>query len=178
MPNNPTDRDLGSIEPVHRAPIPHRRVDWPSAALFVTALSGLWGLGEVAVWAGEPASRVVQIYTAAAVLAVLGALGFAIERLITAPASRLHLVFRGGHLLAVAVGLSLSTAVLLIVVFRDGLFNHLFASGQVDARDIADGGLGLAMVVCAVGAFAALIDAFERIHSERHWHRSLGIGLR
>lgn len=176
MSDNPKQRGRESVGHARPAPIPHRRVDWPHVGLFIAALSGQWALGGVAVWAGEPSSRVVQIYTALLVLLVLGAFGFAIERLISAPTSRLHLVFRGRHLLAVGIGLLLSTAVLFSVVARDGLFDHLFASGRIDARDIADGGFGIAMVVCAVGTFAALIDAFEVIHAERHWYRSLGIG--
>jgi hypothetical protein len=106
------------------------------------------------------------------------ALGLAIYRLMSAPSSRLHYVFRGGHMLKLGGCLVLVTAVLIAAIVQRGLFGNLFASGSIDARDIADAGYGLAAIVCAVGTGMALLEARETLRSERYWHRSLGISLR
>ena len=163
--------------PRRRQPIAHRRVDWPYVALLVGSLSGLWIASGLAIWGGDPSTRFVKLYTASAMIVVVAALGIAIQRLMSAPSSRLHYVFRGGHMLKLGGCLVLVTAVLIGSIVQRGLFGNLFASGSIDARDIADAGFGLAAIVCAVGTGMALLEARETRRCERYWHRSLGIRL-
>jgi hypothetical protein len=159
-------------------PIRHRRIDWPHVVLLGAAVAGLWTAGGLAIWTGDPSEGPVKLFTALAMVVVLVALSVAINKLMAAPWSRLHYVFRSRHMLRLGMCLVLLTCGLSAFVAQHGLFGHLFASGQYDARDIADTGFMLALIVSAVGAGVALIEARETLKSERNWHRSLGISLR
>jgi hypothetical protein len=176
-----SDREFEGAEirvPRRSVPIAHRRVDWPHVALLGAALTGLWIAGGLAIWAGEPSQGAVKLYTGSAMVIALVVLGIAIQRLMSAPNSRLHYVFRGRHMVMLGGGLVLVTALVAGWAIHRGLFGHLSASGRFDARDIADAGFTMALVVCAVGAGMAMIEARETINAERNWHRSLGISLR
>ena len=159
-------------------PIRHRRIDWPHVVLLGAAVAGLWTAGGLAIWAGDPSHGAVQLFTALAMVVVLVALGVAINKLMAAPWSRLHYVFRSRHILRLGVSLVVLTCGLSTFIAQRGLFGHLIASGQFDARDIADAGYMFALIVSAVGSGVALIDARETLKAERNWHRSLGISLR
>ena len=164
--------------PRRKQPIALRRVDWPYVALLLGALSGLWIASGPAIWGADPSTLLVKLYTGSAMIVVVAALGLAIHRLMSAPSSRLHYVFCGGHMLKLGGCLVLVTAMVVGAIVHRGLFGNLFASGSIDARDIADAGFGLAAIVCAIGTGMALIEARETLQRERHWHKSIGIALR
>ncbi len=52
-------------------------------------------------------------------------------------------------------------------------FDKLFAHGRITGEDIVDVGMVTAALSCLVGAGVALAGAWDRMHAERHWHRSL-----
>lgn len=178
MSNTPRFDDVAALMSQWTRPIARRRVDWPHVLLLGAAVAGLWTAGGLAIWVGEPSHGMIKLVTAVAMAAVLVGFVVAIRRLMAAPWSRLHYVFRGRHILRLGGCLAALTAGLAAFVARRGLFGHLFASGRLDARDIADAGFMFALIVCAIGAGFALVEARETITAERNWSRSLGISFR
>jgi len=159
-------------------PIRHRRIDWPHVLLLGAAIAGLWTVSGLVIQSGDPSAGAVKLFAGLAMTAVLVSLGIAINKLMAAPWSRLHYVFRGRHVLRLGVCLVVLTCGLSVLVAQRDLYSHLAASGRVDARDIADTGFMFALIVCAVGAGVVLINARETLEAERNWHRSLGISKR
>jgi hypothetical protein len=64
------------------------------------------------------------------------------------------------------------------MVFWRGPFDTLFAHGRITGEDIVDTAAVVAAVVCMVGAGVASIGAWDRMHEERNWHRTLHLHSR
>jgi hypothetical protein len=93
--------------------------------------------------------------------------------IVTAAFSDAHRVFRSRHLLLCAVLLLAVTAIGAGTVIVHDPFDKLFAHGRITGEDITDVGIVLAAVVCGVGAGVALTGAWDTLHEERHWYRSV-----
>ena len=52
-------------------------------------------------------------------------------------------------------------------------FDKLFAHGRITAEDIVDVGIVIAAFVCWVGAGVAITGAWDTLHAERNWHRTM-----
>lgn len=93
--------------------------------------------------------------------------------IVTSGFSDAYRVFRSRHLLACAALLSLVGATLAGFTVVQGPFDKLFAHGQITGEDIVAVSLAIAAFICMLGAGVACCGAWDRLHEERNWHRSL-----
>jgi hypothetical protein len=93
--------------------------------------------------------------------------------IVTSGHSDAHRIFRCRHLFATgALLLAVGGAIIASMVVHDP-FDKLFAHGRITGEDIVDVGLVAAGLICMFGAGVAFTGAWDRLHAERHWHRSL-----
>jgi hypothetical protein len=118
----------------------------------------------------SPVMAAVVIVSVSASLAVVARSTYVI---VTAAFSDAYRVFRSRHLLLCAVLLLAVTVVAVGAVMVHDPFDKLFAHGRITGEDIADVGIVFAAVVCGVGAGVALTGAWDTLHEERHWYRSM-----
>jgi hypothetical protein len=115
--------------------------------------------------------------TLAALLVVLplalGAVARSTYVLVTSGFSDAYRIFRSRHLFTSgALLFAIGTAAAVSMVVHDP-FEKLFAHGRITGEDIVDVGIVIAALTCLVGAGVAFTGAWDRLHAERHWHRSL-----
>ncbi len=112
------------------------------------------------------------------VIAALAVIGRAVYVIVTSAFSDAYRVFRTRHLMACAALLfAVAIGAAAAVVVR-GPFDTLFAHGMITGEDIADVATFVATVVCMVGAGVSLTGAWDRMHAERNWHRTLHLHSR
>jgi hypothetical protein len=117
--------------------------------------------------------RDVTVVVVAMALTSLAVVARTVQLMVAAAFSDAHRIFRTRHLLACATLLFVVAAGTAGVVLVRGPFGKLFAHGRIGGEDVVDvAGFGAA-VVCMVGAGVALSGAWERMHVERDWMRTL-----
>ena len=93
--------------------------------------------------------------------------------IVTSGHSDAHRIFRSRHLFTTgALLLAVGAAIAASMVVHDP-FDKLFAHGRITGEDLVDVGLVAAALICLFGAGVAFTGAWDRLHAERHWHRSL-----
>lgn len=98
--------------------------------------------------------------------------------IVTAGHSDAHRVFRCRHLLLTgALLLVVGVTTIVSMVVHDP-FAKLFAHGRITSEDMVDAGFVAAALICMFGAGVAFTGAWDRLHAERHWHRSLHLHIR
>jgi hypothetical protein len=102
----------------------------------------------------------------------------AVHVIVTSAFSDAYRVFRSRHLLACGALLSFVAAAEAAALIRRGPFGKFFAHGRITGEVIVDVATVVAAVVCLVGAGVALTGAWERMHEERDWHRTLHLHRR
>ena len=102
----------------------------------------------------------------------------AVHVIVTSAFSDAYRVFRSRHLLACGALLSLVAAAEAGSVIRRGPFDEFFAYGRISGEVIVDVATVIAALVCLVGAGVALTGAWDRMHVERNWHRTLHLSSR
>jgi hypothetical protein len=142
------------------------RYFWLWLAALVTALG-------VLLLAHHLGGRMILV----AVLA-LASVGRAVHVIVAAAFSDAHRIFRTRHLLTCGALLSMAGAGEALVVLSRGPFGKLFAHGSITGEDVVDVATLIAALVCLVGAGVALAGAWERMHVERDWHRTLHLHSR
>ena len=121
------------------------------------------------------------VTTAVVILVVslaLAAIGRAVHVIVTSAFSDAYRVFRSRHLLGCGTLLFVVASGGAGAVFASGPFDKLFAHGRIGGEDIVDVATMVAAVVCMVGAGVALTGAWDRMHEERNWHRTLHLHSR
>lgn len=108
----------------------------------------------------------------------LGVVARAVYVMVTSAFSDAYRVFRTRHLMACTAVLSGVAIVEAGVVFWRGPFDTLVAHGRITPGDLVDAATVVAAVVCMVGAGVASIGAWDRLHEERNWHRTLHVHSR
>ena len=93
--------------------------------------------------------------------------------LVTSGDSDAYRVFRCRHLFATGALLFVIAATTLASMVAHDPFGKLFAHGRITGEDIVDVGIVAAALICMFGAGVAFTGAWDRLHAERHWHRSL-----
>lgn len=112
------------------------------------------------------------------VAATLGIVARAVYVIVTSAFSDSYRVFRARHLTLCTVLLFAVAAGQAGMVFWRGPFDTLFAYGRIAPGDLVDAATVIAAVVCMVGAGVASIGAWDRMHEERNWHRTLHLHSR
>ena len=98
--------------------------------------------------------------------------------IVTSGFSDAYRIFRSRHLFTSgALLFVIASAATFAMVVHDP-FDKLFAHGRITGEDIVDVGIMFAAVICMVGAGVAFTGAWDRLHAERHWHRSLHLHSR
>ena len=120
--------------------------------------------------AGTPFATMVAILVTTA---TLGVVARAVYVIVTSAFSDAYRVFRSRHLMACTTMLFAIAVVEAGVVFWRGPFDTLVAYGRITPGDLVDAASVVAAVVCMVGAGVASIGAWDRMHEERNWHRTL-----
>jgi hypothetical protein len=93
--------------------------------------------------------------------------------IVTSGHSDAYRIFRSRHLFGVgALLLTVGATIAAATVVHDP-FGKLLAYGRITGENIVDVGILAAAVICIVGAGVAFIGAWDRLNTERHWHRSL-----
>lgn len=125
--------------------------------------------------AGATFSTAVVMLVVSTALAVVGR---AVYVIVTTAFSDAHRVFRTRHLVVCGTLLFVVAAGASGALVARGPFEKLFAHGRITGEDIIDIATVLAAVVCMVGAGVASIGAWDRMHEERNWHRTLHLHSR
>lgn len=114
--------------------------------------------------------------TVAVILAVtlsIAVVWRAVHVIVTSAFSDAYRIFRSRHLLVCsALLLAIAAAEATALIWR-GPFDKFFAHGRITGEVIVDVATVLAALVCMVGAGVALTGAWDRMHAERNWHRTL-----
>lgn len=123
-----------------------------------------------AVTGATPATVIVLL---PAVLLALAAVARSTFVIVTSGHSDAHRVFRCRHLFTTAtLLLVVAVAAAAGLVVHDP-FDKLFSHGRITGEDIVDVSILIAALICMFGAGVAFTGAWDRLHAERHWHRSL-----
>jgi uncharacterized membrane protein YidH (DUF202 family) len=93
--------------------------------------------------------------------------------IVTSGYSDAYRIFRSRHLFTSGTLLFVVAAAGTVAMVVHDPFDKLFAHGRITGEDIVDVGIMFAAVICMVGAGVAFTGAWDRLHAERHWHRSL-----
>jgi len=118
-------------------------------------------------------STFTRAMTMLLVAASLGVVVRAVYVIVTSAFSDAHRVFRTRHLMACGALLFVAAACAVGALVAWGPFDTLFAHGSFTGEDIVEMAAVVATVVCMVGAGAASIGAWDMMHEERNWHRTL-----
>ena len=110
-----------------------------------------------------------------AVSTALAAVGRAVYVIVTSASSDAHRVFRTRHLVVCVTLLFVVAAGTTAVLVARGPFEKLLARGRITGVDVTDGATAIAAVVCMVGAGVAAIGAWDALHEQRNWHRTLHV---
>jgi hypothetical protein len=153
-----------------RGALERRGYFWGQLVLLAAGVCGLAASHRVA--SGDADSRLATLGTASLAGFSL-AVAVRAAWLITARAlSDAYRVFRSRHLLACAVLLA-STAAIVAASVVHGPFDRVFAHGRITGADLADLGSVVTSFVCTVAAVVAASGAWDALRDERHWYRSL-----
>jgi len=98
--------------------------------------------------------------------------------IVTSGHSDAYRIFRCRHLFAAGALLLVAGATIAASMVVHDPFDKLFAHGRITGEDIVDVGIVAAALICMVGAGVAFTGAWDRLHVERHWHRSLHLSSR
>ena len=98
--------------------------------------------------------------------------------IVTSGHSDAYRIFRSRHLFASGALLSVIAATIAASMVVHDPFGKLFAHGRITGEDIVDVGIVAAALICMFGAGVAFTGAWDRLHVERHWHRSLHLSGR
>ena len=93
--------------------------------------------------------------------------------IVTSAFSDAYRVFRSRHLLVCAMLLFAVAAADVGSMLWQDPFGRLFAHGRITSQAIAHVGAMAAALVCGVGSGVSITGAWDRLHEERHWYRSL-----
>ncbi len=93
--------------------------------------------------------------------------------IVTSGFSDAYRIFRSRHLFTSGALLFVVAVTGIVAMVVHDPFDKLFAHGRITGEDIVDVGIMFAAVICMVGAGVAFTGAWDRLHAERHWHRSL-----
>jgi len=148
------------------AELSRKRYFWVQLALLVAGIVGLRLSHQVATMGS--ATR----WTAALVAGSLIAVARSTYVIVASAFSDAYRVFRFRHLLACGALLG-SAAVVVGSLVMHGQFDRLLAHGRITGEDIADLGSVVATFACVFGAVCASVGAWDALHEERHWDRSL-----
>lgn len=107
------------------------------------------------------------------VTATSGVVARAVYVIVTSAFSDAYRVFRARHLMACTVMLFVVAVGEAGMVYWRGPFETLVAYGRITPGDLVDAASVIAAAVCMVGAGVASIGAWDRMHEERNWHRTL-----
>ncbi len=119
--------------------------------------------------------------TAVVMLVVSTALALvarAVYVIVTSAFSDAYRVFRTRHLVVCGALLFLVAAGAAGALVTRGPFEKLFAHGRITGEDVIDLATMVAAGVCMIGAGVASIGAWDRMHEERNWHRTLHLHSR
>lgn len=119
---------------------------------------------------GATFSTAVVMLVASIALAVVGR---AVYVIVTSAFSDAYRVFRTRHLVVCGAILFVIAVGATGALVARGPYEKLFAHGRITGEDIVDTATAVAAVVCMVGAGVASIGAWDRMHEERNWHRTL-----
>ena len=112
------------------------------------------------------------------VTVALGVIWRSVHVIVTSAFSDAYRVFRSRHLLACgALLLSVAAAEAGALIWR-GPFDKFFAHGRITGEVIVEVSTVVAALVCMVGAGVALSGAWDHMHEERDWHRTLQLHSR
>ncbi len=118
----------------------------------------------------SPATIIVLLVVISSSLVAVGRSAYVI---VTAGFSDAYRVFRSRHLFTSGSLLSAVAATTTGWLVVHDPFDKLFAHGRITGEDIVDVGIAVAAFTCMVGAGVAFTGAWDRLHAERHWHRTL-----
>jgi hypothetical protein len=116
--------------------------------------------------------------TSLVAMSSLAVIGRAVHVIVTSAFSDAHRIFRTRHLVTCAALLFVVAIATAGAVLTRGPFAELLAHGRIGGGDIVDLAGFVAAAVCMVGAGVAGTGAWERMHEERHWYRSLHLHSR
>lgn len=156
------------------------RYFWMQLAALGAGLGGLFLAHLVAQRLADSGggSTFATAVTMLMVTASLGVVVRAVYVMVTSAFSDAHRVFRTRHLTACGALLFAAAAVAAGAMVARGPFGKLFAHGRFTGEDIVDMATVVATAVCMVGAGVASIGAWDRMHEERNWHRTLHLHSR
>jgi len=148
---------------------------WLQLALLSAGVLGLWLSHQIARWGDDTSTRSLTLGTAAVVAISLAMIGRAAQVIVNSAFSDSYRVFRSRHLLACSVLLFAGAALAVSPLLIHEPFDRLFAHGQVTGGEVGDIGSMLAVTICTVGAIVTSLGAWDALHDERHWYRSLHV---
>ena len=151
------------------------RYFWMQLAALGAGLGGLWLAHVVAQRLADSGggTTLEGAMTMLLVTASLGVVVRAVYVIVTSAFSDSHRVFRTRHLLACGALLFVAAAAAAGALVVRGPFDTLFARGTFTGEDIVDMATVVATAVCMVGAGVSSIGAWDMMHEERNWHRTL-----
>ncbi len=117
-----------------------------------------------------PTAGIVTLLIVPLALAAVARSTFVI---VTSGHSDSYRIFRSRHLFATGSLLFVVGATITAAMVVHDPFHKFFAHGHITAEDVVDVSLVIAALICTVGAGVALVGAWDRLHTERHWHLSL-----
>lgn len=167
------------MEPTTTSASPTRYF-WMQLAALGAGLGGLF-LAHLVVRLLADSGGGTTFATATTMLMATASLGVVVRAvyvMVTAAFSDAHRVFRTRHLMACGALLFAVAAVAAGALVARGPFGKLFAHGRFTGEDIVDMATVVATAVCMVGAGVASIGAWDRMHEERNWHRTLHLHSR
>lgn len=148
---------------------------WLQAGLLTVGVAGLWISHYIGTWYDASAPG-VTFTVSVAVAGSVGVVGRATRVIVNSAFSDFYRVFRSRHLLACSVLLLAAAIAVTVPLIIHTPFGELFAHGAITSGEVADLGSACAIVICTIGAVVAATGAWDVLHDERHWYRSLVIG--